>query len=332
MRPITYREALNEALREEMRRDPSVFLLGEDIGKYGGVYAVTKGLFEEFGEERVKDTPLAEAVIAGASAGAAAVGTRPVAEIMYIDFMTFCMDQVVNQAAKMRYMFGGKIKVPMVIRTQGGAGTFCAAQHSESLESWFIHVPGLKVVMPSTPYDAKGLLKSSIRDDNVVIFIEHNLLYNTKGHVPEEEYLLPIGAADVKRQGDDVTIITYSRMVLTVLEAARELDKEGISAEVIDLRTLSPMDIDTITDSVKKTGRAVICEADCKTGGVGAEISSQIVERAFDYLDGPVVRVAGRDAPIPYSPKLERIAVPGKDEIIEAVKKLLCKTDKKNGA
>ncbi len=322
MRQITYRDALKEALQEEMRRDPSVFLLGEDIGKYGGVYAVTKGLFEEFGEERVKDTPLAEAVIVGAATGAAAVGARPVAEIMYVDFMTFCMDQVVNQAAKMRYMFGGKINVPMVIRTQGGAGTFCAAQHSESLESWFIHVPGLKVVMPSTPYDAKGLLKSSIREDNVVIFIEHNLLYNTKGQVPEDEYLLPIGSADIKRPGDDVTIITYSRMVLTVLEAADELAKEGINAEVIDVRTLSPLDIDTIADSVKKTGRAVICEADCKTGGVGAEISSQIVERAFDYLDGPVVRVAGRDTPIPYSPELEKIAVPDKDEIIKAVKNL----------
>ncbi len=322
MRQITYRDALKEALQEEMRRDPSVFLLGEDIGKYGGVYAVTKGLFEEFGEERVKDTPLAEAVIVGAATGAAAVGTRPVAEIMYVDFMTFCMDQIVNQAAKMRYMFGGKVKVPMVIRTQGGAGTFCAAQHSESLESWFIHVPGLKVVMPSTPYDAKGLLKSSIREDNVVIFIEHNLLYNTKGQVPEEEYLLPIGAADVKRQGDDVTIITYSRMVLTVLEAAGELANEGINVEVIDARTLSPLDIDTIATSVKKTGLVVICEADCKTGGMGAEILSQICEHVFDYLDGPVVRVAGRDTPMPYSPILEKIAVPDKDEIIKAVKNL----------
>ena len=322
MRQITYRDALKEAMQEEMRRDPSVFLLGEDIGKYGGVYAVTKGLFEEFGEERVKDTPLAEAVIVGAATGAAAVGARPVAEIMYVDFMTFCMDQVVNQAAKMRYMFGGKIKVPMVIRTQGGAGTFCAAQHSESLESWFIHVPGLKVVMPSTPYDAKGLLKSAIREDNVVIFIEHNLLYNTKGQVPQEEYLLPIGAADLKRQGDDVTIITYSLMVLTVLEAADELAKEGISVEIIDARTLSPLDIDTIAASVKKTGLAVICEADCKTGGVGAEISAQICEHVFDSLDGPVVRVAGRDTPIPYSPILEKIAVPDKDEIIKAVKNL----------
>jgi len=322
MRRITYREALKEAMQEEMRRDASVFLLGEDIGRYGGVYSVTKGLFEEFGQERVKDTPLSEAVIVGAATGAAAVGTRPIAEIMYIDFMTFCMDQVVNQAAKMRYMFGGKIKVPMVIRTQGGAGTFCAAQHSESLESWFIHVPGLKVVMPSTPYDAKGLLKSSVREDNVVVFIEHNLLYSTKGQVPREEYILPIGVADVKREGDDVTIIAYSRMVLTVLEAADELAKAEINAEVIDIRTLSPLDIDTIADSVKKTGKVVICEADCKTGGVGAEILSQICEHAFDYLDGPVLRVAGKDTPIPHSPVLEKAAVPDKDEIIKAVKSL----------
>ena len=322
MRQITYRDALKEAMQEEMRRDPLVFLLGEDIGKYGGVYAVTKGLFEEFGPQRVKDTPLAEAVIVGAATGAAAVGARPVAEIMYVNFMTFCMDQIVNQAAKMRYMFGGKIKVPMVIRTQGGAGTFCAAQHSESLESWFIHVPGLKVVMPSTPYDAKGLLKSSIRDNNVVIFIEHNMLYNTKGEVPEEEYLLPIGKADIKRTGDGVTIISYSKMVLTALEAAEELAKNRINSEVIDIRTLSPLDIDTIVDSIKKTGRAVICEGDCKTGGVGAEILSQIIEHAFDYLDAPVVRVAGKDTPIPYSQALEPIAIPDKNEIIKAVKKL----------
>ena len=322
MRQITYRDALKEAMQEEMRRDPSVFLLGEDIGRYGGVYAVTKGLFEEFGPQRVKDTPLAEGVIVGAATGAAAVGTRPIAEIMYVNFMTFCMDQVVNQAAKMRYMFGGKIEVPMVIRTQGGAGTFCAAQHSESLESWFIHIPGLKVVMPSTPYDAKGLLKSSIRDNNVVIFIEHNLLYNTKGDVPEEEYRVPLGSADIKRKGDDVTIITYSKMVLTALEAADELAKNGINVEVIDLRTLSPLDIDPVVESVKKTGYAVICEADCKTGGVGAEILSQISEHAFDYLDGPIVRVAGKDTPLPYSPVLENAAVPDKDEIIKAVKGL----------
>ncbi|MFH0797749.1 MAG: alpha-ketoacid dehydrogenase subunit beta [Candidatus Omnitrophota bacterium] len=323
MRQITYREALREALREEMERDPSVFLIGEDIGIYGGVYAVTKGLLEEFGEKRVLDTPISEAVIVGAATGAAAVGTRPVAEIMYINFMTFCMDQIVNQAAKMRYMFGGKIKVPLVIRTQGGAGTFCAAQHSESLESWFIHIPGLKVVMPSTPYDAKGLLKSSIRDDNVVIFIEHTLLYNTKGDVPEDEYLIPLGSADIKREGKDVTIISYSRMVLLALEAADELAREGISAEIIDLRTLSPLDIDTLINSVKKTGRVVICEADCKTGGMGAEILSQITERAFDFLDAPPIRIAGKDTPIPYSSVLEKMAVPDKDDIVKKIREII---------
>lgn len=323
MREITYREALREAMQEEMRRDPSVFLIGENIGQYGGVYSITKGLFDEFGEQRVKDTPISEAVIVGAAAGAAAVGTRPVAEIMYVNFMTFCMDQIVNQAAKMRYMFGGKIKVPMVIRTQGGAGTFCAAQHSESLESWFIHVPGLKVVMPSTPYDAKGLLKSSIRDDNVVIFIEHNLLYNTKGQVPDDDHLVALGTSDIKREGTDVTLISYSRMVLTALEAADELAEAGIAVELIDLRTLSPLDIDTIIASVRKTGRAVICEADCKTGGVGAEILSQISELAFDYLDAPVIRVAGRDTPIPYSPVLEKMAVPDKKDIVKAVKEIM---------
>jgi len=323
MREITYREALKEALREEMQRDPAVFLIGEDIGNYGGVYSITKGLFDEFGEKRVQDTPISEAVIVGAAAGAAAVGARPVAEIMYVNFMTFCMDQIVNQAAKMRYMFGGKIKVPLVIRTQGGAGTFCAAQHSESLESWFIHVPGLKVVMPSTPYDAKGLLKSSIRDNNVVIFIEHNLLYNTKGPVPEGDYRVPLGESDIKREGSDVTLISYSRMVLAALEAADELAGAGVSAEVIDLRTLSPLDIDTVTRSVRKTGRVVICEADCKTGGVGAEVLSQITEQAFDYLDAPVVRVAGIDTPIPYSHVLEKLAVPGKEDIVEAARAIM---------
>ena len=323
MREITYREALREALQEEMRRDPAVFLMGEDIGIYGGVYSVTKGLLAEFGDKRVLDTPISEAVIAGAGTGAAAVGARPVIEIMYVNFMTFCMDQIVNQAAKMRYMFGGKIKVPLVIRTQGGAGTFCAAQHSESLEAWFTHVPGLKVVMPATPYDAKGLLKSSIRDDNVVIFIEHNLLYNRKGPVPQDEYLIPLGVADIKRAGQDVTVITYSSMLSVSLAAADELAAAGISAEVIDLRTLSPLDMATILDSVHKTGRVVVCEPDCKTGGVGAEIVSRITERAFDDLDAPPVRVAGRDTPIPYSPVLEKIAVPDKNEIIKAVKKLV---------
>ena len=270
----------------------------------------------------MKDTPLSEAVIAGAATGAAASGTRPIAEIMYIDFMTFCMDQIVNQAAKMRYMFGGKIKVPMVIRTQGGAGTFCAAQHSQSLESWFVHTPGLKVVMPSTPYDAKGLLKTAIRDDNVIIFIEHKLLYNTKGIVPEEEYLIPLGKAEIKKEGKDLTIVAWSKMALLILEAATELTQKGIDAEVIDLRTLNPLDIDTIVSSVKKTGRIVICEEGCNTGGVGAEIWAQVTEHAFDYLDGPVIRIAGSDTPIPFSPVLEKASIPDKGRVISAIEKI----------
>jgi pyruvate/2-oxoglutarate/acetoin dehydrogenase E1 component len=323
MREVTYREAIREALIEEMEKDPMVFLLGEDIGLYGGAYAVTKGLLEKFGDKRVKDTPLSEAVIAGAAIGAAICGTRPVAEIMYIDFMTFCMDQIVNQAAKMRYMFGGKMKVPLVIRTQGGAGRFSAAQHSQSLEAWFVHVPGLKVVMPSTPHDAKGLLKSAIRDDNPVIFIEHKLLYNTKGQIPDGEYTLPLGKAEVKREGEDVTIVSYSRMALFALEAADELSSCGINPEVIDLGTLSPMDIETVVDSVKKTGRVIIVEEDCKTGGVGAEILSRINEEAFDYLDAPIIRIAAKDVPLPFSPVLENMAVPNKESIVEAVKRIV---------
>ena len=323
MREITYRDALREALREEMQRDSMVFLMGEDIGKYGGAYAVTKGLAEEFGEKRVKDTPISEAIIVGAATGAAAAGTRPVVEIMYVDFMTFCMDQIVNQAAKMRYMFGGKIKVPVVIRTQGGAGAFCAAQHSQSLERWFTGVPGLKVVMPATPYDAKGLLKSAIRDDNVVIFIEHKLLYNTKGKVPEEEYLVPLGKAEVKREGKDVTLVSWSRMVLTCLDAAGELAGEGIDVEVVDMRCLSPLDMKTVVDSVKKTGRVAICEEGCRTGGVAGEIWTRITEEVFDYLDAPVLRIAGKDAPIPFSPELEPASVPDKTRIINQIRNYL---------
>ena len=322
MREITYREALREALREEMRRDPSVFLIGEDIGRYGGAYAVTRELINEFGE-RIKDTPISEAVIIGAATGAAVVGARPVAEIMYVDFMTLCMDQVVNQAAKMRYMFGGKVQVPMVIRTQGGTGAFCAAQHSQSLESWFLSVPGVKIVMPSTPYECKGLLKSSIRDNNIVIFIEHKMLYNTKGPVPEEDYAIPIGVADIARQGKDVTLIAWSKMLLTALEAAGKLAESGIDAEVISLRTLKPMDTETIINSFMKTGRLVICEEGCKTGGVGAEICALVNENAFDYMDAPIVRIAGRDVPIPFSPVLEKAAVPDAAGIIEGVKSIL---------
>lgn len=323
MREITYREALREALREEMAADPLVFLIGEDIGVYGGAYAITKGLYDEFGPDRVRDTPISEAVIVGAAVGAAAAGTRPIAEIMYVDFMTFCMDQVVNQAAKMRYMFGGKIQVPLVIRTQGGTGAFCAAQHSQSLEAWFIGVPGLKVVMPSTPYAAKGLLKSSIRDNNVVVFIEHKMLYNTKGCVPEEEYTIPLGQAEVSREGSDVTVVAWSRTALLALQAADSLAADGVEIEVIDMRTLRPLDIATVMDSVMKTGRLVICEEGCKTGGVGGEISAQVAEQALDYLDAQIVRVAGKNVPIPFSPVLEKASVPDVAQIISGVRSIL---------
>ena len=322
MREVHYRQALNEALSEEMERDERVFLMGEDIGIYGGAYGVTRGLYEKFGEERVRDTAISEAVIAGAAAGAAMTGMRPVAEIMYIDFSTIATDQIINIAAKSRYMFGGKTTVPLVIRTQGGTGRGIAAHHSQSLESWYVHIPGLYVVMPSTPYDAKGLLKASIQNDNPVIFIEHKMLYGMKGPVPEEEYTVPLGAADIKREGGDVTIIAYSRMVLLALSAADELAREGIGCEVIDLRTLKPLDIKTILESVKKTGKAIVVSESCKTGGVTGEIASQIMEMGFDHLDAPVVRVAGADVPIPMSPALEEVAIPQVSNIVEAVKEV----------
>jgi len=320
MRTITYRDAIREALREEMLRDPLVFLIGEEIGVYGGAYAVTKGLLDEFGPARIWDTPISEAVIAGAAVGAAVAGTRPVAEIMYMDFLTHCMDQLVNQGAKLRYMFGGRAKVPMVLRTQGGGGRENAAQHSQSLEAWLLHVPGLRVVMPSTPYDAKGLLKSAIRSDDPIIFVEHKLLYNSKGEVPEEEYTVPFGAADVKRTGTDVTVVSYSRMTEFALTAAGELANEGIEVEIVDPRTLNPLDMETIMDSVRKTGRVVVCHEACKTGGFGAEIAAQIMERGFDYLDGPVVRVAAKDVPIPNVHVLEDMALPQVGDIVSGVR------------
>ena len=320
---ITYRDALHDALWEEMKNDEHIFLLGEDIGVYEGAYKVTRGFLKEFGPERVIDAPISEALIAGAAAGAAAIGMRPVVEIMYVDFLTFCMDEVVNQAAKMRYMFGGKIKVPMTIRTQGGSGRAWAAQHSQSLETWFLNVPGLKVVMPCTPYDAKGLLKSSIWDDNPVIFIEHKELYNTTGAVPQDDYRIPLGVAEVKRRGGDVTIVSWSRMCLTALEAAKELAAEGIDCEVIDLRTIKPMDIETVIDSVRKTNRVVIAEEGHKTGGVGGEVWTQICEHAFDYLDAPVVRVAAEDVPIPCVKVLEQRVIPYKQQVIEGIRKVL---------
>lgn len=320
---VSYREAIRDALREEMRRDPSVFLLGEDIAQFGGSYKTCAGLFEEFGPERVRNTPLSENAIIGCALGAALAGMRPVPEIMYIDFTACCMDQIVNEAAKARYMFGGKAKVAMVIRTQGGAGRASAAQHAQSLEAWFVHTPGIYVVMPATPYDAKGLLKAAIRDDNLVLFIEHKLLYNGKGEVPQEDYVVPLGRADIKRTGSDITIITYSRGVEWSLEAADELAKDGIAAEVIDLRSLKPLDEDAFLTSVAKTGRAMVVHEACKTGGVGAEIVSLINEKAFDCLDAPVERVAGLDVPMPFNPNLEAHSVPNKSSVVEAARRLL---------
>jgi pyruvate/2-oxoglutarate/acetoin dehydrogenase E1 component len=326
-REITYAEAIREALTQEMRRDERVFLLGEDIGIYGGAFGVTYGLLEEFGEERVRDTPISEQTIAGAAIGAALTGMRPVAEIMFMDFIALAMEQLVNQAAKIRFMFGGKAKVPMVLRTPAGSGTGAAAQHSQSLEAWFVHVPGLKVVMPSTPYDAKGLLISAIRDDNPVIFVEHKLLYKTKGPVPEEEYTVPLGVADVKREGSDVTVVATSIMVKRALAAAEELARDGIGVEVVDPRTLKPLDAEAITGSVMKTGRALIVHEAPKACGFGAEVSACITEgEAFFYLEAPVRRLAGMDVPIPYNPKLERGVVPQEENIIRAVRELVSRT------
>ena len=320
---ISYREALSDALREEMERDPNVFILGEDIGFFGGAFKVTEGLLAEFGEKRVIDTPIAEGLIVGAAIGAAMVGLRPIAELMTVNFALLAMDQIVNHAAKIRYMFGGKTKVPLVVRAPGGGGSQLGAQHSQSLESYFLHCPGLKVVIPATPEDAKGLLKESIRDDNPVIFLEHEHLYNTKGEVPSEEYTIPLGKATLKRTGTDITIIAYSNMVLTALEAADHLEKEGISVDLIDLRTLNPLDIATIRASVKKTNRAIIVEEDWKTGGVGAEISTQIYEHLFTALDAPIIRVAGKDVPMPYAKNLERAAIPQVDDILQAAINIL---------
>lgn len=323
-REITYAQAIKEAMCEEMRRDENVFLMGEDVGIYGGAFGVSVGMFEEFGEERVRDTPISEAVIAGAAAGAAVTGMRPIAEIMFSDFTTIAMDQLVNQAAKMRYMFGGKARVPMVLRTPGGSGTGAAAQHSQSLEAWFCHVPGLKVVVPSTPYDAKGLLKAAIRDDNPVMFFEQKLLYRKKGYVPEEDYVIPLGKADVKREGSDVSIIVYGRMAPVCLEAAENLAKEGISVEVADPRTLVPLDKETLIASAKKTGRVLIVHEACQTGGYGGEIASVIADsEAFFYLDAPIKRLCGLDVPIPYCPELEKNVVPTVETVMKAVRELL---------
>jgi pyruvate/2-oxoglutarate/acetoin dehydrogenase E1 component/TPP-dependent pyruvate/acetoin dehydrogenase alpha subunit len=322
-REITYAQALVEAAREEMLRDPKVFIMGEDVGLYGGAYGATRDLYKEFGEWRVIDTPISEATIGGAAVGAAMAGMRPIAEIMYVDFTPLAMDQIANQGAKNRYMFGGKTTVPMVIRTEGGAGRAIAAHHSQSLESLWTHFPGIYVVMPSTPYDAKGLLKAAIQDDNPVMFIEHKMLYKEKGYVPEEEYIIPFGVADIKRPGKDVTLVTYSRMVYRSLEAAEALAKDGLDVEVIDLRTLKPLDIETIVASVKKTGRLVcVSEAYENTGFIN-EVMMQVNEQAFDYLDAPMVRVASANVPVPRAEILEDNAIPNVARIMAACRKVV---------
>jgi pyruvate/2-oxoglutarate/acetoin dehydrogenase E1 component len=325
MPEIMYREAVRDAIAEEMRRDERVFVMGEDVAIYGGAYGATQGLMDEFGEERVRDTAISELAIAGAATGAAMCGMRPVAEIMYVDFMTLAMDQFVNQAAKNRYMFGGKTTVPMVLRTEGGAGRSIAAHHSQSLESWFTHAPGVFVVMPATPYDVKGLLKTCIRDDNPILFIEHKMLYKEKGEVPDEEYLIPLGEAAVRREGGDVTIVGYSRMALRAEEAGETLAGEGVDAEVIDLRCLKPLDIDCILDSVRKTGRLVVCSEGYQENNFVCEIVTKVQQFAFDYLDAPIERVCSANCPVPMSPVLEDEAVPTADKIVAAAKRTLAR-------
>jgi pyruvate/2-oxoglutarate/acetoin dehydrogenase E1 component len=320
---LTYREALNQALREEMRRDDNVFLIGEDVAYYQGAFKVSKGFLEEFGARRVVDTPITELGFTGLAIGAAMVGLHPVVEMMTFNFAILAMDQIVNNAAKIRYMSGGQISVPIVIRGPGSAAHQLGAQHSQSLEAWFCHVPGLKVVTPGTPHDAKGLLKSAIREPNPVIFIEAQLLYPTKGEVQDGEYLVPLGVAEVKRAGTDVTLIAYSKMLLVALQAAEALAKEGIQAEVVDPRTLRPLDINTLVTSVKKTGKAVIVEEGWPFAGLGAQIADSLYTQAFDYLDGPVVRVTSQDVPMPYARNLEDAAVPDVERVMGAVRKVL---------
>ena len=320
---LSYREALNQAMREEMRRDENIILLGEDIGSYGGVFKVTKGLWDEFGADRVIDTPISEAGFVGAAIGAAITGLKPIVEIMWVDFMLVAMDQMINQAAKMTYMSGGQTKVPLVIRTQGGGGRGNAAQHSQSLETLFAHIPGLKVVVPSTPYDAKGLLKSAVREGCPVVFIENKMLYNQKGEVPEEEYLIPLGKADIKRKGSDVTVVALSRMVAFALEAAEQLSREGIDVEVIDLRTLVPLDLEMVKVSLRQTHRVVIVHEATGAYGWGAEVAARLQEEAFDELDAPILRVTAENTPVPYNLKLEKEMFPQVSDIISAIRKTI---------
>jgi pyruvate dehydrogenase E1 component beta subunit len=324
MARITYREAISQALREEMHRDERVFIMGEEVGKWGGSYAVTRGFLDEFGEKRVRDTPIAESVIVGAATGAALLGLRPVAELMTINFALLAVDQIVNHTAKLHYMFNGQFRVPIVIRTVGGGGRQLAGTHSQSPDVVFAHFPGLKVVAPGTPADAKGLLKSAIRDDDPVFFIEHATLYSARGEVPEDdEYLVPIGVSDIKRAGKDVTLVSYSKMLQVTLDAADKLAQDGIESEVMDLRTLRPLDTQPIIESVKKTNRLVVIEEGWRSFGIGAEISSRVAELAFDYLDAPIRRVAQAEVPLPYNRRLEQMALPQVEDVIKAAKDVL---------
>jgi pyruvate dehydrogenase E1 component beta subunit len=324
MPEITFRQAVHDAMVEEMRRDERVFLLGEDIGTYGGAFGVSAGMLEEFGPERVRETPISEEAIIGAAAGAAMVGMRPIAEMMFMDFILLGMEPLVNQAAKARYMFGGKASVPMVVRMANGSGTGAAAQHSQSLETLLMHIPGIKVVAPSTPYDAKGLLLSAIRDPNPVCFLEHKLLYKSKGEVPEGEYTIPLGVAEIKHAGSDITVVASEIMVQKSLAAAEALAQEGISVEVIDPRTLRPLDTETIAKSVKKTGRLLVVHEAVKTAGWAGEVMAAICESpAWAYLDAPMRRLTGLDIPIPYNPNLEAAAVPQEKDIIREIKAIV---------
>jgi pyruvate dehydrogenase E1 component beta subunit len=323
MPEITYREALRQALRWQLLNDERVFLMGEDIGAYGGSYAVTKGFLDEFGERRVKDTPISESVIVGAGIGAAMAGLKPMVELMTINFSLLAMDQIVNNASKLHYMSNGQINVPLVIRMAGGAGSQLGAQHSHSLESWFAHVPGLKVVAPATPYDAKGLLMTAFDDENPVIFIEHTALYASKGEVPEEPYRLPFGKAEIAREGKDVTLIGYGGSFHQAFRAAKQLEADGIDAEVLNLRTLAPLDVDAILTSVRKTNRALVIEDDWRFGGFGGEIAAILQEQAFDDLDAPVMRCSGVDVPMPYNGALEQAALPQEADIVRLVKTMV---------
>ena len=320
---ITYRDALNQALREEMERDPNVFLMGEEVGVYQGAYKVSRGLLESFGDQRIVDTPIAELGFAGIGVGAAMVGLRPIIEFMTWNFALLAIDQVVNSAAKMLYMSGGQVNVPIVFRGPGGAALQLGAQHSQAFESWYAHIPGLKVVAPATPYDAKGLLKTAVRDNNPVVFLEGEMLYNTKGEVPDEEYTIPLGSADVKREGGDVTLICHSKTVTVCLKAADRLEAElGVGAEVIDLRSIRPLDVPSILASVRKTNRCVVVEEGWPFCGIGAQVVDDIQRDAFDFLDAPILRVTGEDVPMPYNKSLERTAKPNPDKVIAAVKRV----------